>query len=67
MADVFIKEINSHKDLELIIDVLPPELAMATDTDLGNPDVMSPQSVRNWIITAKSLHAQEANAQKTHA
>lgn len=60
MADVFVKEIDSHKDLELLIDVLPPELAGVSDADLGNPKVMSPQSVRNWIVAAKSLHAQEA-------
>ena len=60
MAEVFIKEIDSHKDLELLIDVLPPELAGVADADLGNPKVMSPQSVRNWIVAAKSLHAQGA-------
>ncbi len=57
MADVFTREINSHKDLELIIDVLPPELASAGDSDLGNPKVMSPQSVQHWISSAKSLNA----------
>ncbi|GAK82487.1 hypothetical protein JCM19238_23 [Vibrio ponticus] len=55
MADVFVSEIDSHKDLELIIDVLPPELAAATDKDLGNPNVMSPQAVRHWIMSAKAL------------
>ncbi len=59
MADVFVSEIDSHRDLELIIDVLPPELAAATDKDLGNPKTMSPQAVRNWIISAKALHAQQ--------
>ncbi|WP_260260570.1 glycosyltransferase [Vibrio intestinalis] len=58
MADVFVKEVKSHKDLELIIDVLPPELAMASDKDLGNPKVMSPQSMRDWIVSAKTLRAQ---------
>ncbi|WP_215405622.1 glycosyltransferase [Vibrio gigantis] len=58
MADVFTREINSHEDLELIINVLPPELAAAGDSDLGNPRVMSPQSVRHWITSAKSLSAQ---------
>ncbi|WP_194437366.1 glycosyltransferase [Vibrio fluminensis] len=60
MADVFTNEINSHEDLELIIDVLPPELAAVNDKDLGNPKVMSPQAVRHWIISAKALRAQEA-------
>ena len=60
MAGVFMKEIDSHKDLELIIDALPPELAMVSDTDLGNPEVMSPQSMRNWIVAAKSCYAQQA-------
>lgn len=58
MADVFTSEIQSHKDLELLIDALPPELASAKESDLGNPDVMSPQSMRNWIISAKSLNTQ---------
>ncbi|WP_434763164.1 glycosyltransferase [Vibrio fortis] len=57
MADVFTREITSHEDLELIIDVLPPELAAAGDSDLGNPKVMSPQSVKHWISSAKSLNA----------
>ncbi|MGF1910802.1 glycosyltransferase family 2 protein [Vibrio kasasachensis] len=60
MADVFVKEIDSHKDLELIIDVLPPELAAVSDKELGNPNVMSPQAVRHWIISAKALRAQQA-------
>ncbi|MBA5760791.1 glycosyltransferase [Vibrio sp. 404] len=60
MADVFVKEIASHKDLELIIDVLPPELATVSDRDLGNPNVMSPQAVRHWIMSAKALRAQQA-------
>ncbi|KII76651.1 glycosyltransferase [Vibrio renipiscarius] len=61
MADVFVREISSHKDLELIIDTVPPELAIASDKDLGNPRVMSPQSVRNWILSAKSLRSRQAN------
>lgn len=59
MAEVFTSEIDSHKDLELIIDVLPPELATVADKDLGNPKVMSPQAVRHWIVSAKALRAQE--------
>ncbi|RJX71393.1 glycosyltransferase [Vibrio sinensis] len=58
MADVFNKEIKSHEDLELIIDVVPPELVRASDSDLGDPKIMSPQSVRNWILSAKMLQAQ---------
>ncbi|WP_117236366.1 glycosyltransferase [Vibrio maerlii] len=60
MADVFKSEISSHEDLELIIDTLPPELASAKEQDLGNPAVMSPQSVRMWLHSAKSMKAQAA-------
>lgn len=56
MAEVFDSEINSHKDLELLIDVLPPELASAGEGELGNPSIMSPQSVRDWIVSAKALN-----------
>ncbi|MFM2587000.1 glycosyltransferase family 2 protein [Vibrio sp. TBV020] len=58
MADVFTSEISSHHDLELLIDVLPPELATVSDSDLGNPKIMSPQSVKHWIVSAKQLNSQ---------
>ncbi|MBW3695785.1 glycosyltransferase [Vibrio sp. T187] len=62
MAEVFTTQIKSHRDLELIIDAVPPELALANDHELGKSDVMSPQSVNNWIMTAKSLDAQQRPA-----
>ncbi|NLS12043.1 glycosyltransferase family 2 protein [Vibrio sp. SM6] len=55
MAAVFYSEIESHHDLELIIDVLPPELAHVDDKALGDASVMSPQAMRNWILSAKAL------------
>lgn len=58
MAEVFNREIQSHKDLELIIDTLPPQLAGVHDSDLGNPDVMSPESVGQWISNVKALNQQ---------
>ncbi len=58
MAAVFTHEVQSHKDLELIIDILPPELASASDKELGDPKVMSPEAVRNWIVSAKALNKQ---------
>ncbi|MGF1776306.1 glycosyltransferase [Vibrio nomapromontoriensis] len=53
MATVFDEEIHSHKDLELLIDILPPELETATDANLGDPQLMSPQKMREWIQRAK--------------
>ena len=58
MANVFTTQIKSHRDLELIINAVPPELAIANDQELGKPGVMSPQSVNNWITSAKALEAQ---------
>jgi hypothetical protein len=49
MASVLDDEIRSSADLDLLIDVLPPELADARDEDLGGPDLMSPAAVRRWI------------------
>ncbi|OLQ93514.1 glycosyltransferase [Vibrio panuliri] len=59
MADVFSTEIKSHKDLELLINKLPPELATASDKELGNPKTMSPKAMRNWIMSTKAMHAQQ--------
>ncbi|MGV2987126.1 glycosyltransferase [Vibrio sp. E150_011] len=53
MATVFDEEIRSHKDLELLINILPPELETATDANLGDPNIMSPQQMRTWIQQAK--------------
>ncbi len=53
MARVLDEEIHDHHDLELLIDHLPPELADATDKDLGDPAIMSPEAVQAWIRERK--------------
>jgi len=58
MADVFEREILSHEDLELIINNVPPELVNAQDSDLGDPNVMSPKAIEQWLITMKSPQTQ---------
>jgi len=45
MARVLEEEIHSHHDLDLLIHHLPPELASATDAELGAPAIMSPAAV----------------------
>ena len=54
MAAVIEEEIGSHRDLERIIDRLPPELADAGEADFGNPEVMSPEALRRWLRAVKS-------------
>ena len=54
MAKVLDEEIHSSVDLEILIDHLPPELVDATDNDLGNPDIMSPEAVQAWIQKRKA-------------
>ena len=49
MARVVDEEIQSAADLELIIDTLPPQLADAPAERLGDPALMSPVEVRDWI------------------
>jgi hypothetical protein len=56
MASVLKDEIKSATDLELLIDVLPPELRDVADKDLGNPEIMSPEQVRKWIRKQKELN-----------
>ncbi|WP_241148955.1 hypothetical protein [Photobacterium sanguinicancri] len=53
MASVFDQEVKSHEDLEAIINVLPIELADADDADLGDPKLMSPAAVKEWIVKMK--------------
>ncbi|OIN27956.1 glycosyltransferase [Vibrio barjaei] len=57
MANVFDEEIHSHKDLELLIDILPKQLAEADDKSLGDPAIMSPSEVRAWIQQARYAKA----------
>lgn len=54
MARVLEEEIHSHHDLDLLIHHLPPELASATDAELGNPAIMSPPAVQTWIRQRKN-------------
>lgn len=53
MAAIFDKEVTSYKDLELIIDILPPELMNAEDYQLGDPKIMSPKALKQWFDKAK--------------
>jgi hypothetical protein len=53
MALVLDQEIESYKDLEILLDSLPPQLENATDAQLGDPGVMSPSEVRAWIQERK--------------
>jgi hypothetical protein len=53
MARVIDEEIHDARDLELLIDHLPPELADATDAELGDPAVMSPKRMQEWIRERK--------------
>ena len=59
MASVLDEEIHSSVDLEILINHLPPELVDATDNDLGNPDVMSPEAVQAWIQKRKAEEGRE--------
>jgi len=49
MAQVLIEEVESSETLDLLIHHLPPQLQSATDAELGNPEIMSPDEVREWI------------------
>ncbi len=49
MAAVLEDEIADHRDLEKLIDRLPPELERAGEGDYGDPRCMSPEALRAWI------------------
>jgi hypothetical protein len=53
MARVLETQIRSSKDLDLLIDHLPPQLENVNDKDLGNPAVMDPQEIERWILVRK--------------
>ncbi|PIE81868.1 MAG: glycosyltransferase [Chloroflexi bacterium] len=53
MVRVLDEEIHDYRDLELLINHLPPELENATDAQLGDPDTMSPQALQKWIQERK--------------
>jgi hypothetical protein len=54
MVRVLDEEIHDYRDLELLINHLPPELENATDKDFGDPAVMSPAALQAWIRERKS-------------
>jgi len=54
MADVIDEEITDHRDLEAIIDHLPDELRDAGEVDYGDPGVMSPAAMRDWMRSRKA-------------
>ncbi|MDM8528030.1 glycosyltransferase family 2 protein [Anaerolineales bacterium HSG24] len=58
MAQVLDEEIQSYKDLELLINHLPPELESATEADLGDPAVMSPQALQVWIKKQRIVNSE---------
>ena len=49
MTALIQNEIRDHRDLERIIDLLPPELEGAAESDYGNPELMSPEALRQWL------------------
>lgn len=55
MADVIDEEITDYRDLELIIDHLPDELVDAGEADYGDPTVMPPAAMRQWIQKRKAM------------
>ena len=54
MAQILDEEVQSSKDLDLLINYLPPELENVSDSELGNPKIMTPEQVRTWIQLRKS-------------
>ncbi len=54
MARVLDEEIHDYRDLDLLINHLPPELEDAADKELGDPAVMSPQAMQAWIQQRKN-------------
>ena len=53
MGRVLDEEIHSSHDLDLLINHLPSELETATDKQLGDPAVMSPEALQAWIQERK--------------
>ncbi len=49
MCAVIDEEIRDYRDLERIIDLLPPELENAGESDFGDASTMSPQVLRDWL------------------
>ncbi len=53
MCAVIDAEIATAADLELLIDRVPSQLVMAADAEFGDPELMSPQAVGEWIQACK--------------
>lgn len=49
MGAVLREEIKDYRDLEKIIDHLPAELEQAGEKDYGDPAVMSPEALCEWL------------------
>ena len=54
MAQVLEDEIKSSADLDILIHHLPEELSDVEDKKLGDPGIMSPSEIKNWITKRKS-------------
>ncbi|MGF1736298.1 glycosyltransferase [Photobacterium satsumensis] len=53
MVRIFEDHIHSHKDLELIIDILPEQLADIEDIELGDPLIFAPREIEHWLVEQK--------------
>jgi len=53
MARVIDEHIGSSRDLDALIGHLPEALEAVEDKDLGNPEVMSPAAMAEWIVERK--------------
>ncbi len=60
MGRVLDEEIESSADLDLLINHLPAQLTNATDDQLGDPAIMSPQEVQAWIRLRKKEERENA-------
>lgn len=49
MARVLDEEIRDYRDLEHLIHVLPSQLADAGEADFGDPQIMTPDAMADWI------------------
>lgn len=54
MARVLVEEIQSSKDLDILINHLPPQLEQTQADQLGDSSVMSPFEVQAWIRARKA-------------
>jgi len=54
MAAVFEQQILSHEILDKIIDTLPQALADTPDSELGDPNIMSPAEIETWLKAVKA-------------